>query len=283
MANLKKSIRIPKISILILAAVIISLIGGRRTNGQVVQENPEDLQQINVVEHLNEKIPLDFEFIDENGENVSLSDYFGQGRPVILILGYYTCPMLCNLVFNGVRDAVMDMDWLPGNQFQIVTVSIDPTETNLIASAKKKNYIESIGKDNIDKGWVFLTGRESQSAALAEAVGFKYFYDKKLEQYAHPAVLTILTDEGVISRYLYGIQFDKRDLRLALLDASEGKIGNTLDRILLYCYHYDPDAGGYVVLAGNVMKLGGVVTLFLLGGLLSTLWFKERRKRLKKA
>jgi protein SCO1/2 len=262
------------LKILILVGLSINL-----SFGQAVQEYPKDLQNIDVVEHLGDTIPLDLHFTDDNGRPVVLSQYFHQGKPVVLILGYYSCPMLCNLVMNGVSDVVKKLDLLPGKEFQIVSVSIDPTETDVLASAKKANYLKEIAKPGIENGWMYLTGSEDQSKTLAEAVGFKYYYVPQRKEYAHPAVLVILTENGVISRYLYGIEYKEFDMKMALLEASEGKVGGTLDRIILYCYHYDPEAGSYTVFAGNIMKIGGALTLLIMAALLSWLWFKEHRKR----
>ena len=246
---------------------------------QVVQEDPEELRGIDVIEHLGDTIPMDLTFTGDDGQPVELGDYFNQGRPVIVILGYYTCPMLCNLVMNGVSEAVKEISWLPGQEFQIVSVSIDPTETEVVASAKKKNYIKDIGKPGIENGWAFLTGEESQSKALADAVGFKYYWDEDEKQYAHAAVLVVMTETGKISRYLYGISYPKLDFKLALMEASEGKVGNTIDKLILYCYHYDPDAGSYTLFAANLMRLGGGLTLAFLVILIGSLWLKGRRKR----
>lgn len=248
---------------------------------QIVQDDPEELRGIDVEEHLNEFIPLDLEYTADDGRPVKLKKYFIDDRPVILIMGYYSCPMLCNLIMNGFSEGVRQLAWLPGKEFQIVSVSIDPSETELLASAKKANYIKVIGKPGIDKGWDFLTGPEDRSRALAEAVGFKYYFDEDQDMYAHPAVLVVLTGDGRISRYLYGIEYKERDLRLALVEASEGRIGSTLDKIILYCFHYDPDAGSYVIFAENIMRLGGAITLILLAILLISLWLKERHKRRK--
>ena len=167
-----------------------------------------------------------------------------------------------------------------GADYRIVSVSIDPRETEVLASAKKKNYMNSIERVEDYGSWDFLTGEESQSKALSDAVGFKYYYDEEKDIYAHAAVLTVLTETGKISRYLYGIRYEKRDFRMALLEASEGKVGNTIDRILLYCYHYDPDAEGYVVVAGNIMRLGGGLTLVILVVFLGLLWLRERRRKM---
>lgn len=265
--------------LLIIAVILLS--GRSGIMAQIVQDDPEALRGIDVEEHLNEFIPLDLEYTADDGRPVKLKKYFIDDRPVILIMGYYSCPMLCNLIMNGFSEGVRQLAWLPGKEFQIVSVSIDPSETELLASAKKANYIKVIGKPGIDKGWDFLTGPEDRSRALAEAVGFKYYFDEDQDMYAHPAVLVVLTGDGRISRYLYGIEYKERDLRLALVEASEGRIGSTLDKIILYCFHYDPDAGSYVIFAENIMRLGGAITLILLAILLISLWLKERHKRRK--
>lgn len=218
-------------------------------------------------------------FTDDRGQPVKIGDYLNRDRPIILIMGYYTCPMLCNLVFNGVRDAINEMPLKMGEDFTVVTVSIDSTETEVVAAAKKKNYLKSLEKDVPESAWMFLTGAASQSRALAEAIGFKYYYDTKSEQFAHAALLTILMPDGTISRYLYGIQFNPRDLRLALVEASRGQVGSTIDRILLYCYHYDPQARGYTLFAERLMRLGGLVTLVFLTGFVGLLFFREKVKK----
>ncbi|PKK83134.1 MAG: SCO family protein [candidate division Zixibacteria bacterium HGW-Zixibacteria-1] len=265
----------PKAVIVLLIIMVLFSV----SPGQVIEENPKKLKGIGVNEHPGNQIPLDLTFTADDGREVKLAEYFNQGKPVILIMGYYTCPMLCNLVFNGVRDVVKEMDWVPGKQFQILTVSIDSTETPVLAAAKKKNYIESIDKAGVENGWVFFTGPAQRSRALADAIGFEYYYDEDNKQYAHAAVITILTPDGKISRYFYGIQFKELDVRLALMEAAEGKVGNTIDRLILYCYHYDPSAGSYTIFAANIMKLGGLATLVLLGALIFFLWLKGSRKK----
>ena len=247
--------------------------------GQIADYNPQELQGIDVIEHPGEKIPLDLTFIDDHGKIVTLGDYFNQGKPVIFTLSYYECPMLCTLVLNGLSDGIRGLGWPPGDKFQVFTVSIDPKETAQLAADKKKTYLGNLSLPMKDDGWAFLVGEESQSKALADAVGFKYFYDEKNKQYAHPAAAFVLTEDGRISRYLYGIEFKPRDLKLALLEASEGNVGSTIDRIILYCYHYDPESGGYVVFAANVMKLGGGFTLLSLVVFLGIMWMTERRKK----
>jgi len=262
----------------LLVALILSLLS-LPVAAQINREDVPELTNIDVVEHLGDHIPLDLKFVDENGQPVILSDYFNHDKPVMLMLGYYECPMLCNLVFNGVADGVEALGWNPGDKFQIVTVSINPKDSPQLAKAKKKNYMESMGLNENDDGWHFLTGEESQSKRLADAVGFKYYYIEEKDQYAHPAVVFLLTADGKISRYLYGLEYKQNDLKLGLLEASEGKVGSTIDRIVLYCYHYDPDAGSYVVFAGNVMKLGGLIVLIFMVILIGGLWLKERHKK----
>ena len=245
--------------------------------GQVVRENAPELQKINVIEHLGEKIPLDLEFVDSSGDTIKLESLFNQGKPVLLTLAYYKCPMLCGLVLNGLSEGISQLAFTPGKEFQMVTVSINPEETASLAEAKKKNILGAMKKPIPEAGWAFLTGPAAQSERLAEAVGFKYYYDEKRQEYAHPAVSFILTQDGTISRYLYGISYSESDLRLSLLEASEGKIGTTLDRVVLYCYYYDPDAGGYVLFAGNLMRIGGVITVLIIGTTLLVLWRRESK------
>lgn len=265
---------------IIWVSIILFILFWGTTFGQVVLENDPNLDKIDVVEKLGNKIPSGLVFTDESGARINFDNYFAENKPVVLVMAYYTCPMLCNLVLNGLADAARQIDFNPGQDYRIVTVSIDPTETNLIAGAKKNNYMQSLGRPGLtDDSWHFLVGEESQSKALAEAIGFKYFYDETREEYAHPAVLTILSPQGMVTRYLYGIRFNPRDLRLALLESGEGKVGTTLDRIILYCFHYDSEAGGYVLFAQNAMKLGGLATLLILTALLGFFWLKERRRK----
>jgi protein SCO1/2 len=263
--------------IVILAIICATVVPS--TNAQIVRDKPPELIAIDVEEHLGDKIPLNLIFSDETGRTGPLRDLLLADKPTVLVLGYYECPMLCNLVFNGLADGINDLGWSLGEKYNIVTVSIAPNETPDLAAAKRKNYGEVVSAPGFDSEWHFLTGPASQSEALADAIGFKYYWDESNEQWAHPALVTILAPDGSISRYLYGIQFEERDLRLALVEASHGKIGSTVDRIILYCFQYDPDAGGYVVFAANVMKLGGLLTLALLGGLLLLLWRREQKRK----
>ncbi|MBD3169897.1 MAG: SCO family protein [candidate division Zixibacteria bacterium] len=249
--------------------------------GQVANKQPEELQKIDVRENLGGSIPLDLEFVNHHGDSVQLAQYFNDGIPVILVLAYYECPMLCNLVMNGVSNSIRQLDWTPGEEYRILVISIDPEETVALAQGKRHRYVEDFGKPVAEDGWVFFVGEEKMSRELADSLGFIYYYDEKKDEYAHPAVVFLMTEEGKISRYLYGIEFKKQDLRLGLLEAGRGKIGNTLDKVLLYCYHYDPDEGSYTVFAENVMKLGGGITVVVLAFFMGGLWVRDRAKKAK--
>jgi len=246
---------------------------------QTVKPEDKQLQKINVEEYLGAKIPLDLTFLNEEGATVKLKDYFTPEKPVLLTLAYYECPMLCTLVLNGLNQAMQTLDWQPGDKFQMVTVSIDPGETPELALKKKRAYVSGYDSALVQTGWAFLVGEQKMITQLATAVGFNYFYDAKRDEYAHPAVSIVLSGEGTISRYLYGIDQTPRDLKLALLEASEGKIGNTLERFILYCYAYDPQSESYALFASNLMRIGGIVTVILLGGMLGLFWYREYRQR----
>jgi len=266
-----------KKSLIILAAVCLLAVSP--AVGQLIKEDDPALKGIDVLEHPGDTIPFDIVLTNDAGQTVTLGEYFSEGKPVLLIMAYYTCPMLCNLVLNGVVEGTRGMSLVPGNDYQLLTVSINPDETYDLAASKKENYVKSIGRPEAADGWTFFVAAADQSQRLADAIGFQYFYVEERKEYAHPALVTVLTGSGVISRYLYGIQFSERDLKFALMEASEGKIGTTFDRILLYCYHYDPEAGGYTIMAANVMKLGGAATLVFLAVFLGTFWMIEIRRR----
>lgn len=245
---------------------------------QVITSTPE-LQQIDVQEHSGETIPQDLVFTNSSGQQKALGQYFSGDRPVALVLAYYNCPMLCTLVLNGLTQAMYNTDLKLGQDYQVLTVSIDPTETVELAASKKATHLRMLQIDENNPGWEFFVGKQDQIDSLAGAIGFKYFYVEERQEYAHPAVVILLTPQGKISRYLYGIEFNPRDLKLGLLEASKGTIGSTIEKLILYCYHYDPDAKGYVVLASNVMKLGGLATLIILGLFLGILWLKDSRRK----
>jgi protein SCO1 len=248
-------------------------------SAQLVQERPRELQGIDVREHLGDTLPMGTSFFDETGRAVTLGDYMKPDRPVILVLGYYQCPMLCNLVFNGLADAVAQVSLKPHTDYQIVAISINPQEGHELAAAKKRTYMEQSSLDGLAAGWAFLSGPEASSRTVADAVGFEYYWVESRNEYAHPAVIVLISPDGVISRYLYGIRFKPQDIKLGLMEAARGRIGSTIDRIILACFHYDPDAGSYVIFAGSVMRMGGILTVILLGLFLGSMLLRERRRR----
>jgi protein SCO1/2 len=240
------------------------------------QSLPPMLEGVGVDEKIGRAVDLDLTFIGENGYPVALRKFFKPGRPVILNLVYYRCPMLCNLVMNGQTAALREIPWTIGNEFDVVTISIDPTEGFDLARQKRQVYLGNYGKPA--EGWHFLTDHENHAKQLAEQIGFHYRYDERIEQYAHAAAIMILTPDGRMSRYLYGIKFKPRDIRFALTEAAEGKGKFTIDQLLLFCYHYDPQSRSYTLFATNVMRGGGILTVLILGTVLYGFWRRERRK-----
>lgn len=239
---------------------------------------PPELKDVGITEKLGNSLSLDtFAFKDETGAEVKLSQFFGK-KPVILTLVYYGCPNLCNYLLNGLVDSMKPLAWTPGKEFDIVTVSIDPTENAKLAQAKKTSYLESYGRPSAAFGWHFLTGSEDQIKKLAGEVGFGYRYDDQEKQYAHSAAIFVLTPQGKISRYLYGIQWAEKDLRLALLEASSGKIGTIVDRLLLFCYRYDPHTRKYSIYLTKVMQAGSAGTILVFGGYLAVFWRRQRER-----
>ncbi len=238
---------------------------------------PPQLEGIGIEERLGRQIDLDLQFTDERGYQVPLRSFFQKDKPVVLNLVYYACPMLCNLVLNGQTQVLHDIPWTPGQEYEIVTVSIDPSESFDLAVRKKQMYLESFGKPA--PGWHFLTDYKGNVKKLAAQVGFQYRWDERTKQFAHAAAIMFLTPEGKVSRYLYGIRFKTRDVRLALTEASQSKLGVTIDKVLLFCFHYDPAARSYVLFARNVMRGGGLLTILIFGAILLNLWRGERKVR----
>jgi protein SCO1/2 len=241
---------------------------------QNIGVRPELLKDVGIDQRLNDQIPLDLTFRDEHGRPVQLRQFFGQ-KPVILSLVYFNCPMLCTQVLNGLTSSLKLQSLDAGKDFNVLTVSIDPTDKPLIAEARQEMYTGMYGRPGAAQGWRFLTGEDSQIKQLANAVGFRYAFDADSKQYAHASAIMVLTPEGKISRYLYGISYPSRDLRLALVEASEGKIGTPVDSILLFCYHYDPHTGKYGLLISRVIQAGGGLTVLFLAILILGLARKE--------
>jgi protein SCO1/2 len=250
----------------------------------VANQVPAALQGVNIVENLAGALPRDAMFRDSEGKTVHLGDYFDGKRPTVLVFAYHTCPMLCSLVLDATVKSLGSVQWTVGDQFDVVSISIDPKDTPETATKKRAQVLGGYDRAHGDpRGWHFLTGEESQIRRVTDVVGFEYRYDPRQKQYAHPAAIYLLTPEGHVARYLYGIQYDPTDLRLGLLEAAQGRSVSTTERILLYCYHFDPKGGHYSLVALNVMRVGGGATLGLLGGLLAVMWVRERRTRRRRA
>ena len=269
----------------LFAAAVLALAASSSVSAQVGRTAPEPgeaagnrpglLSKIAIEQRLNQQVPLDIPFTDENGSEVKLGDYFGK-RPVILALVYYECPMLCTQVLNGLVTALGVMNFEPGKEFEVVAVSFNPREGPGLASQKKANYLERYGRPHTAAGWHFLTGTEESIRRLTDAVGFRYAYDEKIKQYAHGAGIEVLTPRGVLSRYFYGIEYSPRDIRLGLIEASEERIGTAIDDVLLFCYHYDPATGKYGAAVLRMVRVAGVATIL---AILSFVGVTLRRER----
>jgi protein SCO1/2 len=238
---------------------------------------PPTLRAVGFDQKLNEQVPLDLAFKDETGQPVRLGDYC-HDRPVILVLAYFRCPMLCDQVLNGLVRALLDLPFDAGKEFDVVTVSFDPRETPEMAAAKKTTILERYGRPGAAEGWHLLTGAEDSIKRLTDDVGFRYVYDAKNEQFAHAAGIMILTPTGKISRYFYDIRYSPRDVRLGLVEASNNRIGSAADQVLLFCFHYDPLEGRYGPAVMNFVRLGGVLTVIGVGWFFLVLWRRERRR-----
>ncbi len=232
---------------------------------------PSNLDGVGIDEHLGRTIDLDLSFVAEDGQTVQLKDFFNKGRPVLLDLVYYTCPQLCTLILNGQASAMKQVPWTPGTEYEVVTISIDPHDDFNTAREKKASLLASYGRPA--PGWHFLADHDDNAKKLAEQMGFHYRWDPRIGQFAHASAIMILTPAGKISRYLYGITFRPFDLRFAMTEASENRTTFSVEKVLLFCYHYDASEGKYVLFAENFMRAGGVLTVLLLG------WFLFRMIR----
>jgi protein SCO1 len=242
---------------------------------------PAALRDVVIEQKLNAQVPPDLVFRDESGRSIKLGDYFGS-KPIILALVYYDCPMLCTQVLNGLVGSLKALSLDAGEQFLVLTVSFDPRETPDLAAAKKESYMGRYSRPGAAGGWHFLTGPESSIEALTQAVGFRYRYDDEKGQFAHASGIMVLTPQGKISRYFYGIEYSPRDLRLGLVEASNNQIGSPVDQLLLFCYHYDPATGKYGAVVMNFVRLGGAATVLTLGAILILFLRRDaRRNRLR--
>ncbi len=237
------------------------------------------LEGVGVTEKLGQNIPLDLEFTDSEGNKVTTGELLKDGKPVILNLAYFSCPMLCPMIMAGLSKSAGQLEWSPGDQYNIWTVSFDPKDTPDVAAVKRKIYLDSLNRRGANTGWRFFTGDQDQITKLTEAVGFDYRYLPEKKMFAHTAALIFISPKGKISRYLYGITFNPLELKGALSDAAGGNIGSTLDKVILYCCQYDPKSGTYIASAINIMKLSGIVVMFVLGGFLTVFWIREKKSK----
>jgi protein SCO1/2 len=236
---------------------------------------PGPLREIGFDQNLDQKVPLDVTFKDEAGRVVRLGDYFGK-RPVVMVFAYYDCPMLCTMVINGLASALDVLSLEPGKDFEIVTVSFDPRDTPEIAAAKKAGYIARYHQPGAAAAWHFLTGQQPAIDRLTKAAGFRYVWDKQTQQFAHPTGVIVLTPDGRLARYLFGIEYGPRDLRYAIVEASNGKVGSAVDSVLLYCFHYDPATGRYGLAIMRAIQVGGAATVLALGAFIFVMMRRER-------
>ncbi len=239
---------------------------------------PPELVGVDIVENLGVKLPLDLPFVDDDGKPTTLGAILANGKPVLLHLGYYRCPMLCTMVLNEAVRSLGKLDWTAGTDFEFVSASINPDDSVELAAAKKQGYLAEYGREGVGRGWHFLTAPQTSSQALADAVGFKF---RRLPdgEYAHAAALFLVAPDGRLVRYLYGVKFEPQTVRMALVEAGQGTIGTPLDRFILWCHQYDPTEGSYTLLAFRLMQVGGAITVVLLASGIGWMWWRDSRKK----
>lgn len=262
-----------------LATVLVvatTTAGVARAEGSSVAR--QVIQHVNVDEKLDAALPLESQFLDHTGKAVRLGEYFTGKKPVVLILAYHSCPVLCSMVQNAAATALKSVKWTVGKEYEVVVLSIDPRDTPQRAAEKRAAIMAGYGRPGSDDGFHFIVGAKPEIDRVAESIGFKYEYDPEQQQYGHPAVVMFAKPSGHMARYLYGLEYDPNDVRIALFEAAAGRSISTIEKLILYCYHYDPQDGKYVVMATRVMKLGGAITVALLGTFLALMWAFERRR-----
>jgi len=251
--------------------------GAPHAAGTTSTETPKPLENVTFEQRLGTQLPLDTRFRDESGRDVALGDYFGK-RPVVLAFVYYSCPMLCTQVLNGVSGAAKALPFTIGKDFDVVYVSFDPRDTPETAAAKKEAQLRDYKQDATAAGWHYLTGNQASIARVTSAAGFSYRWDEATGQFAHVSGVLVTTPDGRLSRYFYGVEYSPKELRMALVESSEGHVGSAVDQLLLYCYHYDPATGRYGVIAMNLVRLGGAITLVLLVGFILLMRKREKQQ-----
>jgi len=242
---------------------------------------PPGLEDVGVTEHLDGQLPLDTQFRDHTGKPVRFGDLFDGKRPVVLTLAYHTCPTVCSMVLSQTVESLKNVGWTVGKEYQAITLSFDPHESLEKTAAKRVSLLGQYGRPEADAGWHFLVGDETNIRRITDAVGFHYHYVEREQQFAHPTVIMILKPNGQVARYLYGLEYSPTDVRIGLLEASNGKSISTIERVILYCYHYDPQGGKYVLVANRVMRIGGIISAVALGSFLALMWARERKRNAK--
>ena len=266
---------ISMLAVALLSAMAVAQVPPPPDVGTASNNRPVVLDQVKFEQHLNDQLPLDTVFQDDTGRTVKLGDLFGK-RPVILVFNYYSCPMLCSQVLNGLTATLASMKFTVGKEFDVVAISIDPRETAAMAADAKSHYTFRYGRKGSESGWHFLVGDQKNITAAASAAGFKYAWDDRSKQFAHPSGIIVVTPQGRLAQYYYGIEFSARDLRLATIESSQEHIGTVIDSVTLFCYHYDPATGKYGAVVMNMLRAGAVLTLALVGGMMFVLLRRER-------
>ena len=261
------------------SAPLVAQMGPPQPMNMTSTEQPRELKDVGIDENLNGNLNLNLKFKNEMGEEVTLGSFYDGTHPVIVSLVYYACPGLCSFHLNGVIDSLKKMDWSAGQQFQYVVISFDPKDTADLAAKKKENYLKSYDRAGSEKGWHFLTGDAANIEQITKQIGFRYKWVEETQEWAHASAAVVTTPKGTISRYLHGILFDERTFKLALNEATEGKIGSFVDRMVWYCFHYDPHQSKYTLYASNVMKLGGGVMILVMAAFLMPAWMRSRREQ----
>ncbi|MCX7978810.1 MAG: SCO family protein [Bdellovibrionaceae bacterium] len=245
---------------------------------KVADERPAELEGVGITEQLGAQLNLDLPFRDEEGREVRLRDYINGTKPVIISPVYFSCPGLCNFHLNGLTDALKELDWTVGKDFDVLAISFDSNETPEVAKGKKENYVASYGRPESASGWHFLTGSAESVKSFTDSIGFKYKWNEEQQEWSHASAAIMVSPQGVLTRYLPGIMFAAKDVKLALTEAGKGKVGTFIDQLVLYCFHYNPKNSGYSIYAFNIMKLAGGITVLLLAIWLIPFWYRSRKE-----
>jgi protein SCO1/2 len=261
----------------LLSFIFISLISVICLGAEKI---PDELKGIGINDTTGKKIDLNLTFKDETGKELPLQNYFSKGKPVLFFLVYYECPNLCTFVLNGAVDALKGIDKSPGKDFEIVALSFDPRETAELSVPKKAAYLTTFNRHDSDYGWHFLTGSTKNISQIASQLGFNYKWDEEQKQFAHASAFYVLTGDGIVSRIFYGISYAPQDVKFSIIEASKGHLSSILDKIILFCYHYDASTKKYVLLATRIMTAGGALTLIIMTFIFGSFWIRERKNKL---